>query len=122
MKPTNNIYSKGMRLQSVFMMLLLLLLTVSPALLVATTHTHEDSCTISCSDAGNPYNSASSSPVEESKESKSQNNPSVSEEFLHEHPHADNSAGNDKKSHKHEHTRIYIAYHGELPVPPPRQS
>lgn len=120
MKPANNIYSISLRIRSVIMILLLLLLTISPALLVLTIHTHQETCILSCTEQDHPYNADDSSPVEESKEGKSLNAPTVTEEFLHEHPVADHSDGMDTKSHKNEHSRIYIAYHGDLPVPPPR--
>jgi hypothetical protein len=120
MKPTNNIYSKALRVRSVAMILLLLLLTISPALLVPNIHTHQQTCVVSCPEHGHPYNADDTSPVEESKEGKSQNAPTVTEEFLHEHPVAAHADGMDTKSHKNEHSRIYIAYHGDLPVPPPR--
>lgn len=61
----------------------------------------------------------SSNPFGNSTEEKSPGNNSFSEEYLHDHHVTDHFFSSGQQYHKCDDAEAYIAYHGELLVPPP---
>jgi hypothetical protein len=61
----------------------------------------------------------SPSPLGNTTEEKAPSSSSFSEEYLHHHHMDDHSISVSLKFHKCENAGTYIAYHGELHVPPP---
>jgi hypothetical protein len=63
-----------------------------------------------------------SNPFGNSTEEKSPNSTSFSEEYLHDHHKHDHFLSEASQFYKLEDAGTYIAYHGELDVPPPDQA
>jgi hypothetical protein len=58
-------------------------------------------------------------PFGNNNEEKSSGNSSFSEEFLHDHSELDHFNNPTQSFGKNENTALYVAFHGELLVPPP---
>jgi hypothetical protein len=74
------------------------------------------------SDADSPLTAneeEAANPFGNTTEEKNPNSSSFSEEYLHDHHHNDHFLSVILRYHKCENTDTYIAYHGELHVPPP---
>ncbi len=65
---------------------------------------------------------SSTNPFGNTTEEKNPNSTSLSEEYLHDHYIHDHFSLISSKSYKCENVDIYMAYHGELLVPPPDQA
>jgi hypothetical protein len=68
-----------------------------------------------------PTEEESANPFGSNSEEKAPNS-SVSEEYLHDHHKSDHFLSIASQFHKCENAGIYIAFHGELLVPPPNAS
>jgi len=107
---------------AVFMILALFWLTVSAPFVYScmqniatqdkTTHTHSNPADNSEEETANPFGNST-----EEKASGGIN--SFSEEYLHDHHVTDNFFSIASQYHKCEDAGTYVAFHGELLVPPP---
>ena len=69
--------------------------------------------------AGSANQKETANPFGNNTEEKSQNSTSFSEEYLHDHHKADQFILVESLYHKSENSGTYVAFHGELLVPPP---
>ena len=111
---------------AIFMSLALLWLTVSTPFVYASqqelaakhSFEHSESCFADNAHADNGEEEAN--PFSPSTEEKNPTNGnSFSEEFLHHHHIDEHFFSLASRSHKSENADIYVAFHGELLVPPP---
>ena len=106
---------------AVIMILLLMWLTVSTPFVYASQQELAKSSKSSAEQAplsGSEEENAN--PFGNSTEEKTPKNiSSVSEEYLHDHHHTDHLFSMNLQYHKTENAGTYIAFHGELLVPPP---
>jgi len=120
MKGYRKKYSLLEHLSAVFMILALLWLTISAPFVIAAQHelAKQDKTANSASPlAGNEEGTAN--PFGNTTEEKAPSSSSFSEEYLHDHHKADYFFSIVSQYHKCEDSGIYVAYHGELLVPPP---
>ena len=104
---------------AVFMILALLWLTVSIPFVTASQQQLAKieksqslpSCHTNDEEATNPFGN--------NTEEKAPSNSTVSEEYLHDHNHAENFLSVISQFYKCENSGIYNAFHGEVQVPPP---
>ena len=117
-KKTYNIFQIG---SAVLMILLLMWLTVSTPFVFASQQELAKSSKSSPVQSPMPGSEEeSANPFGNSTEEKTPKNiSSVSEEFLHDHHKTDYLFSIDLQYHKTENAGTYIAFHGELLVPPP---
>lgn len=116
-------YSPVQMISAVMMIFALLWLTVSAPFVVAGQKeiakyekltNHNFTPFSSEDDAANPFGN--------NTEEKCPNSSSFSEEYLHDHNKSDYAFSIIARYHKCESAGTYIAYHGELLVPPPNQA
>ena len=120
MKRSRKIYSPFHLLSAVFMILALLWLTISAPFVVAAQQelARQDKTANATSPlAANEEETAN--PFGNTTEEKSPSSSSFSEEYLHDHHKADYFFSIVSQYHKCEDSGTYVAYHGELLVPPP---
>ncbi|MCW3073107.1 MAG: hypothetical protein JWP69_176 [Flaviaesturariibacter sp.] len=121
MKKTKSIYSLSQAVSSVFMILTLLWLTVSTPFVYASqqgTQTEQSDNNSGGPIGGNEEESAK--PLTNGPEEKKPgNSSSFSEEYLHDHHVEDYLLSIASQYAKCENESDYVAYHGELLVPPP---
>ena len=120
MKGNKKKYSLLQQLSATFMILALLWLTVSAPFVVAAQQEisqHDKAANITSPLAGNEEEAAN--PFGNTTEEKAPSSTTFSEEFLHDHHKADYFFSVISQYHKCEDADIYVAYHGELLVPPP---
>lgn len=120
MKPS---YSSWQKASAILMMLALFWLTISTPFVFA--------CQLELAKQGKVSNTKSPTTTSEEEASKTVNNSaeekvpsgnSFSEEYLHEHHVAHHLEMKDTQHHNFENAGTYIAFHGELLVPPPNAS
>lgn len=121
MKKNRKIYSVFHLCSAVFLILALMWLTVSTPFVIASQQEQAKQCqmekasssplTGSEEDAGNPFGN--------NTEEKAPSSTSFSEEFLHSFHIISHFYTEISQYHKHGNSDIYIAFHGELLVPPP---
>jgi hypothetical protein len=112
-------YRLRMKLSAIFMMCALLWLTVStPFIFTSQPGFVSQKQWDDCRDKM-PSNSEESNPVNNSTEEKKPGGISVSEEYLHTHLLTNDSFLIAAQFHKFTDAAIYIAFHGEMLVPPP---
>lgn len=113
-------YSITQMASAVFMILALLWLTISAPFVFASQQEFAKQCkaVASASQADN-NEEESSNPLGNSTEEKAPSSSSFSEEYLHDHHHTDHFFSIALQYHKCENADTYIAFHGELLVPPP---
>lgn len=73
-------------------------------------------------DSGSPLaanEEEAANPFGNTTEEKNPNSSSFSEEYLHDHHHSDHFMSVILRYHNCENSDTYVAYHGELHVPPP---
>lgn len=107
---------------AVFMILALLWLTVSTPFVYANQQQQsqkERIASVENSLADTNEEESSSNPFGNTTEEKNPNSTSLSEEYLHDHYIHDHFFPISSKSYKCENVDTYIAFHGELLVPPP---
>ena len=122
MRKRRKTYSIVQKASAIFMMLALAWLTVSLPFVVACQqqianqqHTENAGSPLS----GNEEESANPFGNGNSTEEKAPGNSSFSEEYLHDHHKEDGFLATARQYRSSEDARNYIAYHGELLVPPP---
>ncbi len=114
---TYNFFQKG---SAIFMILALLWLTVSTPFVFASQQKLLKNDKMA--DTQLPVSETeeeASNPFSSTTEEKNPGSTSFSEEYLHDHYIADNFFSIDLQYHNCENAGTYIAYHGELLVPPP---
>lgn len=110
---------------SVFMILALLWLTISTPFVYNSQQNKigkEKIALTQNSLADNNEEGSSTNPFGNTTEEKNPNSTSLTEEYLHDHYIHDHFFLVSSKSYKCENVDTYIAYHGELLVPPPNQA
>lgn len=120
MKGNKKKYSLLQQLSATFMILALLWLTISAPFVIAAQQEisrHDKAANIISPLAGNEEEAAN--PFGNTTEEKAPSSTTFSEEFLHDHHKADYFFSVISQYHKCEDADIYVAYHGELLVPPP---
>lgn len=112
------IYTRAQRVSSLLMILTLLWLTVSVSFVYASqVESKAEKKAMAAFPSENEEESAN--PFGNTTEEKNPGSTSFSEEFLH-HPADDNLFSFFSRSFSTgEHARLYVAFHGELLVPPP---
>ncbi|HVF80842.1 MAG TPA: hypothetical protein VM884_02870 [Flavisolibacter sp.] len=121
MKRGKKIYSIFQLASALFMILALLWLTVSAPFVYASQQELSKQNKVSNSQSPLDCNDEeSSNPFGNSTEEKAPGNSSLSEEYLHHHHHPeDYFTSISSQYHKGENADTYIAFHGEVQVPPP---
>lgn len=120
MKRRHNIYSVSQLFSAVIMIVALAWLTVSTPFVYASQQ--ELAKQHKMEKAGSPLagtEEESSKPGGKNTEEKTQGSTSLSEEYLHNNPKSDYFFTLSLQYQKCENADIYIAFHGELLVPPP---
>ena len=122
MKVTTKTYNTCNKLSAICMILALLWLTISAPFVLAGQQelAKQDKMAKAATplagseeDTANPFGST---------EEKAPSGNSFSEEYLHDHHKSDYSSSLSLQYHKCENAGTYIAFHGELLVPPPNAS
>jgi len=120
MKGKNKIYSIFQRVSAIFMILALLWLTVSTPFVFASQQAQAKQSSAANTQSPLADNEdQSSNPFSGLTEEKNPGSTSFSEEFLHEHCATDHFFSEALQYHKGEDAGTYVAFHGELLVPPP---
>lgn len=122
MRRNRKIFTCIQRVSSVFMILALLWLTVSLPFVYASQQEIAKLNKVEHSNfplAGNEEESAN--PFGNGTEEKAPNS-AFSEEYLHDHHKSDYFLASGSQFHKCENADTYVAFHGELLVPPPNQA
>lgn len=114
-----NAYTLLQRCSAVFMVLALLWLTVSAPFVLSAQQ--EGQQTEWNGDIDSPGEEESSAPGN-AQEEKAPSVSSLSEEYLHEYQHTHHFFDVLLRSHPSWHADTYVAYHGELLVPPPNKA
>jgi hypothetical protein len=117
MKGTKKIYGPGHLVSSVCMILALLWLTVSAPFVVASQQELSKNERTAFPLASNEEEAAN--PFGNTTEEKSPSGSSLSEEYMHDHHAIEHFSFVDSQFHKCENTGTYIAFHGDIHVPPP---
>ena len=120
MKGSQKKYSPLQHLSAVFMIVALLWLTISAPFVIAAQQdlARQDKASNATSPlATNEEETAN--PFGNTTEEKSPSSSSFSEEYLHDHHKADYFFSIVSQYHKCEDSGTYVAFHGELLVPPP---
>ena len=123
MKGNRKKYSPLQQASAVFMILALLWLTISaPFVIAAQQDLVKQEKTVNANSplAGNEEETAN--PFGNTTEEKSPSSSSFSEEYLHDHHQSEYLFSIASKFHKCEDADTYVAYHGELLVPPPNKA
>jgi len=123
MQKNKRIYTLGHKVSAVFMILALLWLTISTPFVFACQQELAKQGKVSSSKAADtPSEEEAAKTVNNTTEEKVPSGNSFSEEYLHE-PHATHYLiFKIQQHHTGENADDYIAYHGELLVPPPNGS
>ena len=121
MKRYRKIYNPFHLLSAVFMILALLWLTISVPFVYASQQKHASQDKVE--NTGSPVSAneeETTNPFGNTTEEKNPNSSnSFSEEFLHDHHIHDHYFSISSQYHKCENVATYIAFHGDLEVPPP---
>ncbi len=111
-------YNACQRISAVFMVLALVWLTLSLPIIYQSQQNQTSYQTLSSEIPVNTEDD--SNPLTNTNEEKNSNsNISLSEEYLHDQHSCDHYFFIDLQTHRGENADTYIAYHGELDVPPP---
>jgi hypothetical protein len=120
MKKTKSIYSLSQAVSSVFMILTLLWLTVStPFVYASQQEAHSEQCDSDGLPIGGNEEEGGKPLTNTTEEKKPGNSNSFSEEYLHDHHVEEYPLSIASQYAKCENESDYVAYHGELLVPPP---
>jgi hypothetical protein len=120
MKIKRKIFTPFQLLSAVFMIMALLWLTVSLPFVYDNQQKQSERDKIENASCWAENNEDSSNPFGNTTEEKNPNSSnSLSEEFLHDHYSHDHFFSIASQSYKRINVDTYIAYHGELDVPPP---
>jgi hypothetical protein len=117
-RKTYNFFQKG---SAIFMILALLWLTVSTPFVFASQQelAKQDKIAADTQSTLPGNEEEPANPFSSTTEEKNPTSTSFSEEFLHDHFIADHFFSINLQYHKCENAGTYVAYHGELLVPPP---
>jgi hypothetical protein len=120
MKLNRKIYTSFQLSSAVFMIMALLWLTVSLPFVYDNQQKQSERDKIENASSSAENNEESTNPFGNTTEEKNPNSSnSLSEEFLHDHYSHDHFFSIASQSYKRINVDTYIAYHGELDVPPP---
>ena len=125
MKRNQRTYNVFQLASAVFMILALLWLTISTPFVYASQQKQSQKEKIAItqnSSADTNEEESSTNPFGNTTEEKNSNSTSLSEEYLHDHYVHDHFFFISSKSYKCENVDTYIAFHGELLVPPPNRA
>ena len=123
MKTNRNIYTASQSVSALLMMLALLWLTVSLPFAYASQQELAGKNSIEKNHTAFPTSEEEScNPFSGSEEKAPTNGSQVSEEYLHDHHKSEYLFTLVSTFHKLENAGTYIAFHGELLVPPPNAS
>lgn len=119
MKTVRKTYSRVNVVSSIFMIIALLWLTVSTPFVYESQQ--ELAATHKAVNGGDnlPVDEEESNPLGNSTEEKTPGGVSLSEEYLHDHHSSDYYFHFASRFHKLADAKIYVAFHGEMLVPPP---
>lgn len=120
MSRSKKTYNQRQKRTAIFMIATLLWLTISTPFVNASMNQIAKQNTIE--NSGYPLSSSeedSSNPFGNSNEEKTPGGSTIAEEFLHDHHKTDCLVASLKQYRQLENERAYIAFHGELLVPPP---
>jgi hypothetical protein len=122
MKKNCKIYSVFQLSSSMLMIVLLCWLTISTPFVYASQQEQakQGKITHDCTNAGNEEET--SNPFGNNTEEKAPSSTSFSEEYLHSYHATSHFCIEISQYHKSENADAYIAFHGELLVPPPNAS
>lgn len=121
MKGRSKIYSVSQLISAVIMILALAWLTVSAPFVLASQQeqARQQKMEKAASSPIENNDEESSNPLGSNTEEKVPGSTSLSEEYLHTAHVISHFCTEVSQYHKHENSDIYIAFHGELLVPPP---
>ncbi|MEP7238703.1 MAG: hypothetical protein ABI685_12580 [Ferruginibacter sp.] len=124
MKRNRKIYSVFQLCSAVFMILALMWLTVSTPFILASQQEQAKQHKIekTTSFPLNANEEETNNPFGNGTEEKAPNSSTFSEEYLHSFHIGSHFYTEISQCHKHENSNTYIAFHGELLVPPPNAS
>lgn len=120
MKGSKKKYSPLQQFSAAFMVMALLWLTISAPFVIAAQQKiaqYDQAANATSPLAGNEEEAAN--PFGNTTEEKAPSSTNFSEEFLHDHHKADYFISTISQYHKCEDADTYVAFHGELLVPPP---
>lgn len=114
----NKIFSLTHKLSAIGMILALVWLTISTPFVFSA---QQENAPVQQTTEDMPVNAEedTSSPFSSTTEEKAPSSTVLSEEYLHAHQHDNYFLSIALRFHKGENAGTYIAYHGELHVPPP---
>lgn len=107
---------------AIFMVLALLWLTVSIPFVNATQQLISNQDKSAHSNTSDSNETEDNNPFSNTTEEKNSSSNTFSEEYLHHHHDDDYIISASSQFHKCENAGTYIAFHGELLVPPPNQA
>jgi hypothetical protein len=120
MKKNRKTYSVFQLCSAVFLILALMWLTVStPFVLASQQEISKQQKTEKAPSSPIDSNDEESNPLGNNTEEKAPTTTSISEEYLHTFHIISHFYTEVSQYHKHENSDVYIAFHGELLVPPP---
>jgi hypothetical protein len=122
MRKVTSIYTLFNKAAAVSMILALLWLTISSPFVLSAQQDMATHQTASSNLPGPVNEEEAPSPLGSATEEKAPSSSSFSEEYIHDHHADDHSFSIALQYHKCENAGTYIAYHGELHVPPPNAS
>lgn len=123
MRKNRQTYSSFQLVSSVWMMLALLWLTVSlPFVYIAQQEYAKQEQSANPGFPMGETEEETANPFGNSTEEKAPNPTTASEEYLHDHHKSDYFFSVISRQHKWENAATYVAFHGELLVPPPNQA
>ncbi len=122
MRKNRNIINWAQQISSVCMILALLWLTVSLPFVYAAQQAIAKYDKTAQVDFPLSGSEEEANPLGNSTEEKAPGSISVSEEYLHDHHKSDYFFTAASQYHKGENADTYVAFHGELLVPPPNQA
>lgn len=119
MKKRSNIYGVCSKVSAVFMIVALVWLTVSAPFVSTAQQKFAKVYQMDNSSSVPAEDSETSGPFGNNTEEKAPSGPSLSEEYLHNCPGHPHFISEELKHFSTVHPDTYLAYHGELDVPPP---
>ena len=118
----NKPYNISQLTSAVLMVLALLWLTVSIPFVNASQKAISTLDKVAHTNSSDCGDVEDSNPFSNTTEEKNSSTNTFSEEYLHNHHDDDHFISSESQFHKCENAGTYIAYHGELLVPPPDQA
>jgi hypothetical protein len=119
MKTVRKTYSRVNVVSSIFMIIALLWLTVSTPFVYASQQALAATNKAVNGGDNHPVDEEESNPLGNSTEEKTPGSVSLSEEYLHSHHSSDYYFHIASRFYKLADAKVYVAFHGEMLVPPP---